>query len=124
MNKAFWGALLSGLVFPGIGQIALKNTKRGIFFIVITIMSLLWLVFIAVQKAFLILNQMPLKQGMLDYNAIREAAEKTLAHSDSTSLNFSLIVLFLAWLISTIDAYRLGKKMDADIRTEKPFELL
>ena len=123
MKKAILGALLSGLVFPGAGQIALKHTKRGIFFIVITIMSLLWLVFICVQKAFLILNQMSLEPGILDYNAIHEAAEKALAQSDSISFFISLMFLCFAWLFSTGDAYRIGRQMDKDIKTEKPFEL-
>ena len=40
MNNSLKGALLSGLVFPGLGQIILKHHTRGIAFIIIVSVSL------------------------------------------------------------------------------------
>ena len=37
MSHALKAALLSGLVFPGLGQIMLKHYKRGIAVVVVTL---------------------------------------------------------------------------------------
>ena len=123
VKKAIFGALLSGLVYPGVGQIALKYTKRGVFFIVITTLSLLWLVLIAVQKALLILDHLQMENRIIDYHTIHEATEKSLASADSTLFKAALVLLLLSWLVSIWDAYRLGKQIDKHMEAEKPFEL-
>ena len=56
MNNALKGALLSGLVFPGLGQVNLKHYKRGIALMLIVSISLLVIVVKAVLQALTILS--------------------------------------------------------------------
>ncbi|MBU4318857.1 MAG: hypothetical protein KKF30_16490 [Proteobacteria bacterium] len=67
MKKALLGALLSGLVFPGMGQMALKQKKRGILLIVSSLLSLIWFVSICTQRALTILEQVQSETSILDY---------------------------------------------------------
>jgi hypothetical protein len=56
MNNSLKGALLSGLAFPGVGQIFLKRYKRGIALIITASVSLLVFVVKAMQHAHTILE--------------------------------------------------------------------
>ncbi|MBU4001979.1 MAG: hypothetical protein KKB94_06635 [Proteobacteria bacterium] len=110
MKKALLGALLSGLVFPGVGQMALKQKKRGILLVVSSLLSLIWFFSICTQRALTILEQVQGDTSILDYTAISEAVQKAMTTSDNTAFSISLILIIFIWLISVVDAYRLGKE--------------
>ena len=122
MKKTISATLLSGLVFPGTGQIALKQIKRGVFFIIATIFSLLWFVTLCTQKALAIINELEAK-GAADLPAIQKAASEAVHAADTFALKAALACMGLCWLVATVDAYRLGRQMDKDLSAEKPFEL-
>jgi len=115
MNNALKGALLSGLGFPGLGQIVLKFYKRGVALMFVVLGCLLVIALEAIQKAFTIVEKIT-SGGAVDMSRITEAATQGAATSESliTKLAFFLIIVF--WNIGVIDAYRIGKKKDIEQR--------
>jgi hypothetical protein len=117
MKNSLKAALLSGLVFPGLGQVVLKHYRRGIAFILTVSITLLVIVVKAVQQAFTILEKIVAEGGVLSTDTIVSAV--TQASTPSESLTFKLLLYFLifTWIIAIGDAYRVGKKKDKAGRT-------
>ena len=112
MNNSLRAALLSGLVFPGLGQVILKHRKRGIALMLAVLVGLLVIVVKAVQQALTILEKIDLESGLIDMNTIHNAAIQ--ASTSFYSPIFKLVVLFiiLCWFFGVADAYRIGKRTD------------
>ena len=114
MNDSLKGALLSGLVFPGLGQVILKQYKRGIALMLTVFASLSVLVVKAVQQAFAILEKIGEEGGAIDMKTISSAATQASNPSDSMIINFALFLVILCWIIGVVDAYKTGKKKDLE----------
>jgi TM2 domain-containing membrane protein YozV len=112
MNNALRGALLSGLVFPGLGQIKLKHLRRGIVLMLMVLVGFAVIVAKAVQQALALLRSIDLNGGSVDIEAIVNAA--TLASTDSSSIISTIAWLWVGafWIIGALDAYRIGKGRD------------
>ncbi len=114
MNNSLKGAFLSGLVFPGLGQVVLKHYKRGAVIMLTVLMSLSVIVIDAVQKAFTILEKIESEGGTIDMNTISNAATQVSTISDSFIFSFALILIIFGWIIGIVDAFRIGKKKDIE----------
>ena len=114
MNNSLKGALLSGLVFPGLGQIVLKHYKRGAVIMLTVLVSLSVIIIEAVQKAFAILEKIELDGGTIDMNTISNAATQASTTSDSLIFSFALLLIIFCWIIGVVDAFRIGKKKDIE----------
>ena len=117
MSNALKGALLSGLVFPGLGQVNLKHYKRGIALMLIVSVSLLVIVVKAVLQTFTILEKIDLEGRAIDMSTILNATTQASITSDSLLYNFLLFLIILCWIIGIVDAYRIGKKRDLEGRS-------
>ncbi len=113
-NNSLRGAFLSGLVFPGLGQIVLKHYTRGIALMLTISVSLVVIIVKAVQQALVILQKIELEGGIIDMSTISNAATQASAASDSLILNLALLLIIFCWIIGIIDAYRIGKKKDRE----------
>ena len=114
MTNALKGALLSALVFPGLGQVVLKSYKRGLFLILTVLTGLLVIVVIAVQQALTVLKKIESEGGIIDLNTISNAAaQASVPSGGSMMMIFSLLIL-MSWIVATVDAYRIGKKKDLE----------
>ena len=114
MNNSLKGALLSGLVFPGLGQIILKHYQRGIALMVTVLVSLLVIVVKAIQQAFIILEKIELEGGPIDISTISKAATQASTTSDNFIFNFVTTLIIICWILGVVDAYRTGKKKDKE----------
>ena len=112
MKKATKGALFSGLVFPGLGQIVLKHYLRGAIIVVTVLGSLTLFIMKAVENALTIVEQMELDGGSISMDDITEAANRASAASADPTLNLALMVILFCWIAGTIDAWWVGRKMD------------
>jgi hypothetical protein len=112
MNSSLKGALLSGLVFPGLGQVVLKYYKRGAFLMASVIICMTVMVVRAVQYALDVLATLGPTVGVPDLDSIAEAARQAAAASDNTLFNLAFFLILLIWAFSIVDAYRMGKKKD------------
>jgi TM2 domain-containing membrane protein YozV len=107
MNKAIKAALLSALVFPGVGQMYLKRYMRGLIPMVLTLTGMGMLIAQATIGALQELEKIQIQGGLVDLNAVAYRA----AASSSGDGHFPIIMplIIVCWLFSVIDAYMLGK---------------
>ncbi len=116
MNASLKGALWSGLIFPGLGQVVLKRYKRGAVIILTVLVGLSVIVVKAVQHALVILEKIELEGGAIDMSTISKAATQASTISESLIFNLALLLIMFCWIIGTIDAYRIGRKKDIEER--------
>ncbi len=116
LTKALKGALLSGLVLPGLGQMMLKCYKRGIGLMLITLGALIVIAVQATQQAIAILQRIEAEGGAVNLGTISNAATHASTAPDTTIANIALFFLISCWIIGIIDAYRLGKKKDLELK--------
>jgi len=116
MKKSLKGALLSGLVFPGAGQLWLKLPIRGFALIIAALASMALIVTKATQQALTILEKIEIEGGAIDLVAILNSAGNASTASDDFLIKAATMVMFLAWIIGVIDAYFMGRKKDLDDR--------
>ena len=110
MKNSMKGALLSGLVFPGLGQIALKRYRRG-FALMLTAMACMFVMIVtAVQQAYIILDNIEAEGGMPDSDIVTQAA----VAFDSPLISAVKLLLIVCWIFAIIDAYRIGKQKDLE----------
>lgn len=112
MSKAVKGLLLSGLVFPGLGQLLLKHYLRGAVLMLATIAGLITAIVEATRIVLAILEAINANPALVEIDQIVRAAEKALAEISSPILSTALIVILLSWIISMVDAYWIGSRMD------------
>lgn len=116
MTHASKGLVLSGLVFPGLGQVALKHYMRGALLMLTVTVGLIIMVAEAARTALDALARIDLYNGTIDLDEIMRAAVQALNHSHTGVYMFSLFLILFAWLFSAVDAYRLGKSLDRSHR--------
>ncbi len=116
MKKSTKAALLSGLVFPGIGHLVLKSYLRALGLVSLSLVAFSYLVNVAYRRATLIVDRMYSGDIALDATAIAAAASDAGASANGLAENFSLLVLAGCWLIGIIDSYRLGTVQDKLLR--------
>lgn len=110
MNQSVKAALLSALIFPGVGQISLGHKKRG-WLIIGFIAVIFSLIINEVMKiAYTIIEDMQKNGATMDVENISNATSGLVGFSDNMFLNVLLIALLVTWMLSIFDAYRLNKK--------------
>ncbi|MDO9515896.1 MAG: hypothetical protein Q7J01_07345 [Syntrophales bacterium] len=111
MKPSTKAALLSGLAFPGAGQIHLKRLRRGIAIMVCVLVGIGALVWMATIRALAILDQLQNQVNKVDMETISNLA-KTSSSGASPYYNLILVFIVCCWLFSVVDAYRIGKRME------------
>ncbi len=106
MKNSIKGALLSGLIFPGLGQIIQGRNKAGIIFISGAVIGLSGITYAVIHKAMLVMRQIkPLiaqGQSISTHDIIR-----TAAHIPNGIIGNTAPFIFIGcWIISTIHALR------------------
>ena len=112
MKNSLKGAILSGLIFPGLGQLVFKQYMRGLALMVAVSASLLVIVVKGVQTALAILEKIESEGGIIDIDTLTNAVTQATSRSDSLIFNFAFFLISLCWIIGIIDAYKTGKKKD------------
>jgi hypothetical protein len=110
MNLAVKAAIYSALLFPGWGQIYLKNYKRGIAIILPVLFCIISLCWIIIRVVTNVIKATPLKKGTMDMQSIFKIIADSMKVLDSRYMAFILLPIILLWIISIVDAYFLGKK--------------
>jgi TM2 domain-containing membrane protein YozV len=107
MKTAVKAALLSGFVFPGVGQIYLKRYLRGLIILIPVLLGLIIIVGIATVDIMESLKQ--IEAGATDANTMLTLAASHSARNDIVSKAISLFIA-CCWLFSMIDAYSIGRR--------------
>jgi hypothetical protein len=116
MNNSLRSALLSGLVFPGLGQVILKHYKRGALLMLAITATLMAVLIKALQQAFTIIEKIESEGLEIDMSTILSTATKASTTSDSLIFKLLLWLLIFCWVMGVVDAYRIGRKKDIDER--------
>lgn len=112
MKNSTKAALLSGLAFPGLGQVFLKHYKRAAIIIVAVLAGLTIIILEAIQLSLAIMEKIMSEGGEINMETITAAAAQAVTSFLTINLGFILIILF--WIIGTVDAYMIGKKKDKE----------
>jgi hypothetical protein len=108
MKKSLKAALLSGLVFPGAGQVYLGFRKRGWAFIFSTVLIFAYVVIHITVQAYREITAAVAKGDVIDIPAIQQSVA---AISDAaTTAAFALLVLL--WIAAILDAYVAGERLE------------
>jgi hypothetical protein len=105
MQPRLRAVLLSGLVFPGAGQLANGERGKGLLLGGITVVLALG---VSVLVASVVLSGMPTEIDSLDVGLIQERVHETLTGS-SRSITLLVVLLLLVWAYAVVDAWRGAK---------------
>ncbi|MGD2187475.1 MAG: hypothetical protein PVI71_15200 [Desulfobacterales bacterium] len=113
MKESTKGMLLSGLVYPGLGQLILGQGVSGIIFVLLTTAGLIVLVYRVIQRASRVIDQLLplLADNKLDVSTLKELLSRDSAIGWGLE-TISLIVIAGCWLIAIGHAYFVGHKID------------
>lgn len=114
MSNAMRAALVSGLVYPGLGQIILKRYLRGLLLMLFFSLCLAGIVISIIQQLSAILGPLQSTGEPPDAAAVTDVLNQTSAIAGSPAINFASWMLLFGWIFGIVDAYRLGKKRDAE----------
>ncbi len=111
MSKSIKAALLSGLIYPGLGQFMLKNHKRGLVIIATVTISLYFIIAEAIEQANAVVKILEQSGSDLDVETIINTVTQVTATTESNaSLFINVIIVF--WIIGIVDAYLAGRALD------------
>ncbi len=108
MRRSTKAALLSGLIFPGVGHMVLKQYLRGSILMLAALSALSVIVTNAVEQALAIVDRINTGEIPVEIGAIAELVSNSTSGAESSILNISTLVVGACWLIGVIDSYRLG----------------
>ena len=111
MNIATKAALFNTLLFPGWGQIYLKNYKKGISIIIATVAGISSILWSIIQTTKNILKIAPIKKGTVTLSVVFQLAIDAVKALNLFYLYLILSSMILLWIFSIIDAYQSGKKL-------------
>jgi len=111
MQQAIKSALLSALIFPGLGQLSAGYKKRGWLIILINCVLLYLMMSEIVQQAYNVINTMQKRGIALDVEKVSNITSSLIDFSSNSYLNSLLIIIIISWGYAIFDAYRIpGKK--------------
>lgn len=110
MNKPLKAALFSAFIFPGSGQLLLKRYFSAAFFAFFACVGLYLLFSDLLSSAQEILDKIQAGEVAADLVTITELVHQQSAVA-TTSLSPALTILLITWLVSIIEAYRVGRKL-------------
>ena len=120
MKASTRGMLLSGLVYPGLGQLFAGRKPSGIMFVLVTSAGLIVLTYRLVQRAVHLMDQVMsrLVGNAPDVKALNELIEHSSAGGWGVE-KICLTVIVGCWLAAIVHAYFIGKKIDAQTRLNR-----
>jgi len=113
MNNSLKGACLSGLVYPGLGQIVQRHYMRGIVLIGIVSACLMVILLNASRNINTILVNIESSNSDLDIATILKEVNTFSAGQDYQIVKVSSSLIFCCWAIGIVDAYLAGKRVDS-----------
>jgi hypothetical protein len=112
MKRSTKAVLFSGLIFPGLGHMVLKQYVRGSILMLATLIALAVIVKVATEQALAVIDSMASGEIPVDTGAMTELVSNSVSSADSSMVNYSLLVILVCWLIGMVDSYRLGNIQD------------
>ena len=114
MKASTRGILLSGLVYPGLGQLILGRLTSGVILVIFATVTFVVLIYRVVQRVYGLVEQiLPLMADhALDIATLKELLTRDGAGGWGVE-KICLLGLVGCWLIAIGHAYYVGKKIDS-----------
>ena len=114
MKASTRGMLLSGLVYPGLGQLILGRVTSGIILVLIATVTFIVLIYRLVAHVYGLMDQIVplLADNALDIVTLKELLTRNAAGGWGVE-KICLIGFVGCWLIAIGHAYLVGKKIDS-----------
>ena len=109
MSKSMKAALLSALVFPGVGHFFLKRYITGSVLAGAAFASLFFVISKTVERALQITEKIQRGEVQLDVATIAELVSKQATGTESQLLYIASTILIISWVIAIVDSYRVGR---------------
>lgn len=109
MQKPLKAALLSALVFPGLGHYFLKRYVAAAILASAAFGGLYFLIAKTTEMAFQISGKIQSGDIPLDVATISELVSEQTTGAEAQLPNTATAVLLVAWVISIVDSYRVAK---------------
>ena len=109
MRRSTKAALLSGLIFPGVGHMVLKQYLRGSILMLSALIALSVIVTNAVKQALTIVDRINSGEIPVETGTIAELISNSTSGAEGSILNIAALVVGACWLIGIIDSYRFGR---------------
>ena len=106
MKKSSKALLLSALIFPGAGYFVAKKPMLAVSCIALVLALLSYMVYFLSGLIQPLLHQIQAGRLSSDPLAIQQALETLLIKADPFVFNVCSIMIFLVWLLSSLDGYR------------------
>jgi hypothetical protein len=119
VKSAVKAALLSGIVFPGLGQLYLKRYKRGFAILIAVLLCLGIIIGTVVASALESLKAIERGGGIADMETVSNLARIDSVHS-AIDINFILLFVLCCWVFSVVDAYRIGRNIPGTGDAKEP----
>ena len=110
MKRSTKAALLSGLIFPGIGHMYLKRYVHGIILSVGAASAIYFIVSVVVTTALEVVEKIQSESGgvALDMAAITDLVSQQSSGAEQP-MNIATVALVVCWAIGIVDSYRQGR---------------
>jgi len=102
-------ALLSALVFPGLGHFYLKQRIQGTLLAGAALASLYLVISRTVEVALELSDEILRGDIQPNVAAVTDSLARQTAGADTLLLNIAYAVLVIAWVIGIVDSYRAGR---------------
>jgi len=109
MRKSTKAALVSALVFPGVGHLMLKRYLQGAILIIVSIVAMWLLVTGTVNRAMDVVDRIESGDVAMDSASIQAAVSDAGNGAGFTVEDASAYVLLIAWFVGIVDCIRLGR---------------
>jgi TM2 domain-containing membrane protein YozV len=112
MKKSLKGALLSGLVFPGLGQLWLKRYLLGMALVIATCGAAAVVVARAAHEAVRLIEKAESAGATVDIVAIVNSAGTLSSAPADAGTTAAMLLMVGCWILSMVDAYIAGSRED------------
>jgi hypothetical protein len=111
LKKSTKAALLSMLIFPGVGHFYLKKYVLGLLLSIGAATATYFIVSSAVQTALEVVVKIEGGSIPLEVGTITELVSQQ-SHASEYSTNIAMIALFTFWIIGMLDSFRVGHMLE------------
>jgi len=113
MKTSTKAALLSALVYPGIGQLLYHAYRRATLFILVFSIAAYFYIEEVVSKYQPLIDKVKSGEVPLNGQALAYEVSKNPIILDPQLVSVLTYILLICWLVGIVDAYRIGIKKDA-----------
>jgi uncharacterized membrane protein len=111
MKRSTKAALISGLVFPGLGHLILRRYVVGLVLLCLAGGSIYVIAETVIDTAFDIVGEIEGGGTAMDSSSISQLVEQRTQQTEQ-STNLAVWVLMASWVIGIVDSYRVGRALE------------